>query len=75
MVLNTRTPLAPGTQVTIGLPPARPAPVETFDPLRGQDWPALSETLDVLAKADPAPGPAPWRTRSCPRPMGGWPPP
>jgi hypothetical protein len=54
MVLNTRTPLAPGTQVTIGLPPARPAPVETFDPLRGQDWPALSETLDVLAKADPA---------------------
>jgi hypothetical protein len=54
MVLNTRTPLAPGTQVTLGLPPARPAPAETFDPLRGQDWPALSETLDVLAKADPA---------------------
>jgi hypothetical protein len=54
MVLNTRTPLAPGTQVTIGLPPPRPAPAETFDPLRGQDWPALRETLEVLAKADPA---------------------
>jgi hypothetical protein len=54
MVLNTRTPLAPGTQVAIGLPPVRPAPAEPFDPLRGRDWPALRETLEVLAKADPA---------------------
>ncbi len=59
MVLNTRTPLAPGTQVTIGLPPVRPAPAEPFDPLRGQDWPALRETLEVLAKADPAGHPHP----------------
>jgi hypothetical protein len=54
MVLNTRTPLPHGTQVSIGLPPVRPAPEEPFDPLRGQDWPALRETLDVLAKADPS---------------------
>lgn len=54
MVLNTKTPLPHGTQVTIGLPPVRPAPAEPFDPLRGQDWPALRETLEVLAKADPS---------------------
>jgi hypothetical protein len=54
MVLNTRTPLAQGAQVTIGLPPVRPAPAEPFDPLRGNDWPALRETLEVLSKADPA---------------------
>ena len=54
MVLNTKTPLPHGTEVTIGLPPVRPAPPEPFDPLRGQDWPALRETLETLAKADPA---------------------
>jgi hypothetical protein len=53
MVLNTRTPLPHGTQVAIGLPTVRPAPAEPFDPLRGQDWPALRETLEVLSKADP----------------------
>jgi hypothetical protein len=53
VVLNTRTPLPQGTQVTIGLPPSRPEPAEPFDPLRGRDWATLRDALEVLARADP----------------------
>jgi hypothetical protein len=53
LVLNTRVPLPPGAQVTVALPPPAPATDEPFDALRGGDWPALQETLETLAKADP----------------------
>ncbi|UEM06739.1 hypothetical protein JL101_001950 [Skermanella rosea] len=54
LVLNTRVPLPPGTQVAVSLPAPPPAADQPFDALRGRDWPALQDALDVLARTDPA---------------------
>ena len=54
LVLNTRVPLPPGTQVAVSLPAPPPAAEQPFDALRGRDWPALQDALDVLARTDPA---------------------
>ncbi|UEM20243.1 hypothetical protein JL100_024700 [Skermanella mucosa] len=59
LVLNTRAPmppgsLPPGTRVAVSLPAPPPAADQPFDALRGRDWPALQDALDVLARTDPA---------------------